>query len=309
MIKLKTLLSEVFDRYWNLEMAKAIADELGATIVGSVAIKGWSNHDLDLRIEDDDIPWVNKILSKRGFVCQGSMVVSPQEAKESGKPYGKGWQRAFTFIDPRNDKIIQVWIDEEEDIKENKSDSNYKPALRFPNGEIEVALPNERTHIQIYLRLLKSNHSNLISINDPDVENGWALDKKTFITQNEMSKKLGYKADTFAKKLFEGYTDNDWNVGQRYDASDVLIYVQNLHGGFEDDDRITGYFDCILMNPRNIPESSYMIDDDKVDDMARLDTEFPPIVVSRNLDIIDGGHRLAASVKRGDKEIKVLKQV
>jgi hypothetical protein len=229
MIKLKTLLSEVFDRYWNLEMAKPIADELGATIVGSVAIKGWSNHDLDLRIEDDDIPWVNKILSKRGFVCQGSMVVSPQEAKESGKPYGKGWQRAFTFIDPRNDKMIQVWIDEEEG--------------------------------------------------------------------NE------------GQKLTEGYTDDDWNDGQRYDASDVLIYVQNLHGGFEDDDRITGYFDCILMNPRDIPESSYMIDDDKVDAMARLDTEFPPIVVSRNLDIIDGGHRLSASVKRGDKEIKVLKQV
>ena len=109
--------------------------------------------------------------------------------------------------------------------------------------------------------------------------------------------------------LKENYIDNDWNVGQRYIDWDVLVYVQNMHAGFGDDHRIHGYFDCLLMNPKNIPESQYMIDDDKVNDMAKLETNFPPIVVDKNLDIIDGGHRLAAAVLRGDTKIRVLKQV
>src|SRR4051812_37757157 len=105
MIKLKSIINEVFDRFWNLEMAKSIAEKLGAKIVGSVSTKGQSNHDLDLRIEHNDIQSVTKILNKLGFDSQGSQVVSPKEAKESGKPYAHGWQRAYTFMN-KDDKMI-----------------------------------------------------------------------------------------------------------------------------------------------------------------------------------------------------------
>lgn len=111
MIKLKDILYEVFDRYWTLETAKPIADKLNAKIVGSVASRGSSNHDLDLRIEHNDILSVTKILNEFGFYSYGSQVMSPTEARKSKKPYGKGWQRAYNFIN-ENDKIIQIWMDE-----------------------------------------------------------------------------------------------------------------------------------------------------------------------------------------------------
>jgi len=111
MIKLKDIILEFFDRYWTLEMAKPIADKLGAKIVGSVAKYGKSNHDLDLRVEHNDILSITKILNILGFESYGSEVVSPEEAKKSKNIYGKGWQRAYNFIN-KDDKIIQIWMDQ-----------------------------------------------------------------------------------------------------------------------------------------------------------------------------------------------------
>ena len=115
MIKLKTILYEIFDRYWTLEMAKPIADKIGAKIVGSVAKKGSSSHDLDLRVEHNNILSITKILNDIGFESYGSQVVSPAEAKKSKKPYGNGWQRAHYFIN-KDDKILQIWMDERNDV-------------------------------------------------------------------------------------------------------------------------------------------------------------------------------------------------
>ena len=112
MIKLKDILYEIFNRYWTLESAKLIADKLNARIVGSVSLRGGSNHDLDLRIEHNDILSVTKILSEFGFSSYGSQLVSPTEAKKFKKLYGKGWQRAYNFIN-KSDKIIQIWMDEQ----------------------------------------------------------------------------------------------------------------------------------------------------------------------------------------------------
>jgi hypothetical protein len=109
--------------------------------------------------------------------------------------------------------------------------------------------------------------------------------------------------------LKENYIDNDWNVGQKYSDWDVLVYVQNMQHEFADDHRVSGYFNCLMMNPRDIPESPYEINDEHVAELAATREPFPPIVLDKHLDIIDGGHRLAAAVRRGDREIKVLKQI
>lgn len=111
MIKLK----DIFDPYhsfpimWTTETAVPIAKAIGAEIVGSVKEKGLSKHDLDLHVET----WNESIkqkLESMGFESHGSMVVSPKEARKSGKVYAKGWQRAERFEND-NHQVIEVWHD------------------------------------------------------------------------------------------------------------------------------------------------------------------------------------------------------
>jgi hypothetical protein len=52
-------------------------------------------------------------------------------------------------------------------------------------------------------------------------------------------------------------------------------------------------------------ESEFDIDDDKVEEFAALTTPFPPIVVGKDGEVIDGGHRLLAARKRGDTTLPV----
>lgn len=68
-------------------------------------------------------------------------------------------------------------------------------------------------------------------------------------------------------------------------------------------------FVCLEMNPNDIEESEWHIDDDKIRQLSQSKKPFPPIVLNSNGWIIDGGHRLAAAKLRGDSKIKVLKQV
>jgi len=117
------------------------------------------------------------------------------------------------------------------------------------------------------------------------------------------------------KALNEKYTPedeasgNEFYVGEKYDSDAVFHYVMSQHPGFEDDDRIYGVFQCLEMNPKDIEESEYVIDDDKVEQLARSDKPFPPVVLNSFGWIIDGGHRLSAAKLRGDSKIKVLKQI
>ena len=122
MIKLKPLI-ESYDFYhsrpimWTREEAQPIADKIGAVIVGSVAEKGSSKHDLDLRVEkyDDSI---RDTLKSLGFEWEGSHVVSPAEAKKSKKNFGKGWQRAEYFQDSKL-RNLEVWHDDNEILRES----------------------------------------------------------------------------------------------------------------------------------------------------------------------------------------------
>ena len=100
----------------------------------------------------------------------------------------------------------------------------------------------------------------------------------------------------------------DWRnfkVGKFYSDGDILNYVKSLHEDFYDDDRIEGVYKLTEISPDDIGESEWEIDDWKVDEYANKSTEFPPIVIDSDGNIIDGGHRLEAARIRGDEKILV----
>lgn len=104
----------------------------------------------------------------------------------------------------------------------------------------------------------------------------------------------------------------DWHnfvLGKFYNDGDIQRYIYSQHSGFEDDDRINGVYQYLELNPNSIPESEWDINDDKVEMLSKSTKEFPPIVINNDNQIVDGGHRLAASKIRGDKTIKTFKQI
>jgi len=101
----------------------------------------------------------------------------------------------------------------------------------------------------------------------------------------------------------------EFEVGKTYDAGDVHNYVLSQHEDFEDDDRISGTFKCVEMNPNDIEESEYHIEMSDVEQLSRSNRPYPPIVLNSWGWIIDGGHRLEAAKLRGDLKIKVLIQM
>lgn len=110
-IKLKSLIKEVFDKSWTKSEGEPIAQKIGGRIVGSVAIYGRSNYDLDIRVDEYNATNVERVMAELGFECSGSSVVSPIEVRQSKKNFGKGWQRVHIFINP-NGKRIDVWHDD-----------------------------------------------------------------------------------------------------------------------------------------------------------------------------------------------------
>jgi len=101
-------------------------------------------------------------------------------------------------------------------------------------------------------------------------------------------------------------------VGKRYSDGDVQRHIFSLHREFADSWRICGEFLCVAVNPSNIDESSYSIDDDVVAEyagMIRCGSVPPPIVLDYDGDFIDGGHRHASAIMAGLTEIVALVQV
>ena len=99
--------------------AQTLADHVGAQVVGSVAEKGTSKHDLDLHVDTYDQPKIEAAMKAKGFAPVGSSIVSPAEAKASGKNYGgtpTDWSRAHHFestSEPR--QKVDIWHNEPAD--------------------------------------------------------------------------------------------------------------------------------------------------------------------------------------------------
>ena len=99
-----------------------------------------------------------------------------------------------------------------------------------------------------------------------------------------------------------------FQIGKYYSDGDVLRYIMSQHEDFEDDDRVSGVFKCVEMNPKDIEESEWNTSDGKIDFLSKSNRPFPPIILNSFGWIIDGGHRLESAKLRGDKKIKVLIQ-
>jgi hypothetical protein len=138
---------------YRIEGAQPLADKLGAKVVGSVAKRGENPGDLDLRIDGDyDHAATVEKLKDEGFEPRGSSVVSPKEAKASGKPYGgPGWKRAEHFEDADGRKL-DVWHDEPtpaKEVKPSKVSESGKPfdEQKYPKSyEVEVSWPDGTKH-------------------------------------------------------------------------------------------------------------------------------------------------------------------
>lgn len=103
----------------------------------------------------------------------------------------------------------------------------------------------------------------------------------------------------------------DWRkfkVDAFYSDGDVYRYVLALHPEFDNEDRIDGVYKLVEMNPANIDESEWDVSEAKVSRYAALPGEYPPIVVDNLGCIVDGGHRHAAALERGDHAMKVFMQ-
>lgn len=66
-----------------------------------------------------------------------------------------------------------------------------KIAVKFPNGEVVPGGEMDRTHNDIMARLWKQKHPNLVSENDPEVEEGWVGSDGTFYERDWVLKLIG----------------------------------------------------------------------------------------------------------------------
>lgn len=73
-----------------------------------------------------------------------------------------------------------------------------RAAVKFPNGEIAIAHENDFTHNDIFDRLWKEKHRNLVSPRDPEVEPGWANSKGLFFDREMVLKATG-ENDTWGR--------------------------------------------------------------------------------------------------------------
>jgi hypothetical protein len=121
------------------------------------------------------------------------------------------------------------------------------------------------------------------------------------IPQN-FTDKAGYKIE-------DDLTGDEFRVEKYYSDGDVLRYILSQHPDFEEHDKVDGIFQCMELNPKDLDPSEFHVDDDKVKELSKSTRPYPPIVLNQFGWIIDGGHRLDAAKIRGDKRIKVLKQM
>jgi len=136
------------------------------SVVGSVAQKGESAHDLDLKISGTHDPQqLESALSEAGFRSTGSSVVTPKEVEASDKDFGgSGWKRAYHFesaAEPQ--QKIDVWVDLPNDTPEvvdakihdlaKQAGLQYKGSMEGRGGEVyhtfdDPAKPGDQINVK-----------------------------------------------------------------------------------------------------------------------------------------------------------------
>lgn len=96
---------------WDKESAEPVSG--GFKVIGSVANKGSSAHDLDLLAPDNyDIELAHGPMKSKGFEYHGSSVMSPEEAKKAGKQFDKTqWSRIHHYRH-KDGRKLEIWSGE-----------------------------------------------------------------------------------------------------------------------------------------------------------------------------------------------------
>lgn len=90
-------------------------------------------------------------------------------------------------------------------------------------------------------------------------------------------------------------------------SDDIYSFIERLHGNPDDFDsgnlgtRIESYeqYICKIIPLSEINYKLYSVDEDMVNEYAKLKTPIPPILVDENYNIEDGTHRCYAALKQG----------
>ncbi len=104
-------------RQWTKQMGQEVVDHLSASsgaklrMVGSVAMKGVSEHDIDVMADGPfDKPKMDAALEKMGFEYQGQSLLSPKEAAAAKKPFSKdAWSELHHYKQPGTGRQFELW--------------------------------------------------------------------------------------------------------------------------------------------------------------------------------------------------------
>jgi hypothetical protein len=114
--------------------------------------------------------------------------------------------------------------------------------------------------------------------------------------------------------LNEQYSSNNIKIGEIYDEADVYGYTQRIHHTKDDfidgdlGERIEKYKRYIVkeVNISDIEIDEFYIDEDLVEEYKEKILKFntyPPIVLNKDLSIIDGTHRINALNELGYEKV------
>jgi hypothetical protein len=115
---MSNLATRLLEAMWTRDTAQTILAALGPnyTVMGSVAKRGQSDHDLDLRragvhpsLGAEPEPTMRATLERLGYEYVGQQLFSPADKTHSRKTFGPGWDEIHSFRHPTTGHRIEVW--------------------------------------------------------------------------------------------------------------------------------------------------------------------------------------------------------
>jgi lambda family phage portal protein len=128
------------------QRASRIAKDIGGKVVGSASREGGKPRDIDILLKESEIPQAIDKLKKQGYENYGNQLVSPEEAKASGKSFTGNWSRLWR-MKKGNDKI-DLWHSDEgilvpekklQAVLESLDPTSIKMLIEGMMGGIELA--------------------------------------------------------------------------------------------------------------------------------------------------------------------------
>jgi len=128
------------------QRASKIAKDIGGRVVGSASREGGKPRDIDILLKESQIPQAIDKLKNQGYENYGNQLVSPEEARASGKSFTGNWSRLWR-MKKGNDKI-DLWHSDEgilvpekklQAVLESLDPASIKMLIAGMMGGIELA--------------------------------------------------------------------------------------------------------------------------------------------------------------------------